>query len=176
MATTVTFEVEPLTASFGALLHGIDLADDVSEAEYTALHDAVVRHGVVVLHDQQITDEQQLALGRRWGKLHVYPVFRLAGQDIPLEWVEDNEQSPPKATRWHTDLPWEPRPPKFGVLSAKVVRIPEGGPNGRTDCGRIGNRIPSIYSILHPKNMIHTADKLIGRGLLRRERLVICVR
>jgi taurine dioxygenase len=125
MATIVTFEVEPLTASFGVLLHGIDLAGDVSEAEYTALHDAVVRHGVVVLHDQQITDEQQLALGRRWGKLHVYPVFRLAGQDIPLEWVEDNEQSPPKATRWHTDLPWEPRPPKFGVLSAKVV--PDAG-------------------------------------------------
>ncbi len=80
---------------------------------------------MVVLREQHITDDHQLALGRRWGALHVYPVFRLAGQDIPLEWVEDDEHSPPKATRWHTDLPWEPRPPKFGVLSAKVV--PDAG-------------------------------------------------
>jgi len=45
--------------------------------------------------------------------------------DVPLEWVEDSEASPPKAFRWHTDIPWEARPPKFGLLSAQVV--PDAG-------------------------------------------------
>jgi taurine dioxygenase len=79
----------------------------------------------VILRDQPLTDEAQLDLARGWGDLHVYPVFRLAGQDVPLEWVEDTVDSPPKATRWHTDLPWEARPPKFGILSAKVA--PDAG-------------------------------------------------
>ena len=89
------------------------------------LHDAVVTHGVVVMRNQRIDDDQQLALARHWGELQVYAPFRCAGMDVPLEWVEDNEASPPKAFRWHSDIPWEPRPPKFGMLSAKVV--PDAG-------------------------------------------------
>ena len=47
--------------------------------------------------DQPIDDEQQLALARRWGELQVYAPLRFAGIDVPLEWVEDNEESPPKS-------------------------------------------------------------------------------
>jgi taurine dioxygenase len=117
--------VEPITGAFGAVLHDVDVSGGVDDAVALAIHDAVVRHGVVVLRDQPLGDDQQLALARRWGQIHVYPPFRFAGQDVPLEWVEDDETSPPKAFRWHTDLPWEPRPPKFGMLSAKVV--PDAG-------------------------------------------------
>ena len=123
--TTVRLHAEPITATFGAVLSGIDLCRGITDAEAEAIHDAVVRHGVVVMRDQPIDDEQQLALARRWGELQVYAPLRFAGIDVPLEWVEDNEESPPKAFRWHSDIPWEPRPPKFGMLSAKVV--PDAG-------------------------------------------------
>ena len=125
METATHLHVEPITASFGAVLDGLDLAAGLSDTDVRALHDAVVAHGMVVLRGQCLDDDQQLALGRRWGALHVYPVFRLAGQEVPIEWVEDTVDSPPKAFRWHTDLPWEPRPPKFGMLSAQVV--PDAG-------------------------------------------------
>jgi taurine dioxygenase len=125
MADVVQLQVEPVTAGFGAVVSGIDLAGDPSDADREALRRAVVAHGVVFLRGQRLTDEQHLALARSWGELHVYPPFRLAGQEVPLEWVEDTVDSPPKATRWHTDLSWEPRPPKFGLLSAQVV--PDAG-------------------------------------------------
>jgi taurine dioxygenase len=125
MASLVQLKAEPITAGFGAVIEGVDLARGSSAEERAALHDAVVAHGVVVLRGQRLSDEQQLDLARSWGDLHVYPVFRLAGQDVPLEWVEDTVDSPPKATRWHTDLSWEPRPPKFGLLSAQVA--PDAG-------------------------------------------------
>src|SRR5688572_18370064 len=116
---------EPITATIGAVLSGIDVSGEITPEAAAALHDAVVTHGVVVVRNQRIDDEQQLALARHWGELQVYAPFRCAGMDVPLEWVEDNEASPPKAFRWHSDIPWEPRPPKFGMLSAKVV--PDAG-------------------------------------------------
>jgi taurine dioxygenase len=124
MQTSIV-HAEPITAGFGAVLNGIDLAHGITDAAAAAIRDAVVTHGVVVLRNQPIDDEQQLALARHWGELQVYAPFRVAGIDVPLEWVEDDEASPPKAFRWHTDIPWEARPPKFGMLSAKVV--PDAG-------------------------------------------------
>ena len=123
---TIQLHAEPITAGFGAVLSGIDLSSGITEAVAAAIHDAVVGHGVVVMRNQPIDDEQQLALARRWGELQVYAPFRVAGMDLPLEWVEDDETSPPKAFRWHSDIPWEPRPPKFGMLSAKVVPVAGG--------------------------------------------------
>ena len=123
--TIPQLHAEPITAGFGAVLSGIDLSSRVTDAAAAAIHEAVVSHGVVVVRNQPIDDEQQLALARHWGELQVYAPFRVAGMDVPLEWVEDDETSPPKAFRWHSDIPWEPRPPKFGMLSAKVV--PDAG-------------------------------------------------
>jgi taurine dioxygenase len=117
--------LEPITANFGAVLHGIDLGAGVTADAAATIAAAAVDHGVVVLRDQPLDDESQLALARHWGELEVYAPFRCAGQDVPLEWVEDTEASPPKAFRWHADIPWEPRPPRFGMLHAKVV--PDAG-------------------------------------------------
>src|SRR5512141_1015497 len=100
---TSLVHTEPITAGFGAVLNGIDLCRGITDTDATAIHDAVVTHGVVDLRNQPIDDEQQLALARHWGDLQVYAPFRFAGIDVPLEWVEDNEASPPKAFRWHTD-------------------------------------------------------------------------
>jgi taurine dioxygenase len=122
--TIPELHAEPITAGFGVVLTGVDLAG-ITHAAASAIHDAVVRHGVVVMRNQPIDDEQQLALAGQWGELQVYPPLRFAGMKVPLEWVEDNETSPPKAFRWHSDIPWEPKPPKFGILSAKVV--PDAG-------------------------------------------------
>jgi taurine dioxygenase len=123
--TTVDIQFEPITATFGAVMRGIDLTRGITDEACDAIHDAVITHGVVALRDQPIDDEQQLALARHWGDVQVYAPFRCAGMEEPLEWVEDTEASPPKAFRWHTDIPWEPQPPKFGILSAKVV--PDAG-------------------------------------------------
>jgi taurine dioxygenase len=123
--TTLAIQVEPITATFGAVLSGIDLAKGITDEACAVIHDNVITHGVVVLRHQQIDDESMMQLARRWGELQVYAPFRSAGMDVPLEWVEDTADSPPKAFRWHTDIPWEPRPPKFGILSAKVV--PDAG-------------------------------------------------
>lgn len=107
-------EVEPLTAWFGAILHGVDLQD----AETTEpIRDAVHEHGVVFLRDQPLDDAEHMAFARRFGTLGVYPVQAAAGQHEPLEFIEDGPDDPPKADGWHTDVTWTGRPPVLAVLS-----------------------------------------------------------
>ena len=53
-------------------------------------------------------------------------MLKLLGGDQPLETIEDNERSAPKAMDWHTDITWLEVPPKVGILSAQVMP-PMGG-------------------------------------------------
>ena len=77
--TIFDLRVEPITATLGVVLDGIDLARGVTDAAAGAIHAAVVTHGVVVLREQPLDDDQQMALARHWGDLQVYPPLRCAG-------------------------------------------------------------------------------------------------
>jgi taurine dioxygenase len=121
----VRLALEPL-APFGAVVSGLDLRDTPGRDLAAALLSAVVEHGVVFLHDQPLSDEQHLALGRAYGELAVYPIMAAAGEDVPLEWIEDSAEDPPKADRWHTDLTWQRRPPKLAFLSMRIAPATHG--------------------------------------------------
>jgi taurine dioxygenase len=121
---TQTVEARPLTARFGAELVGVDVRDP-SDETHDLLWRAVLEHGVVFLHGQDLSDDEQLALARRFGTLSVYPVLRIAGEERPLEFLEDTADDPPKADRWHTDLTWLAAPPKLAFLSMRIA--PDAG-------------------------------------------------
>jgi taurine dioxygenase len=118
-------EVRRISGALGAEIHGLDLGKPLADRQFEALHAALLAHKVVFLRDQAIADEQQLALARRLGVPTIYPALRALGVDRPLEFIEDDEQSPPKADGWHTDITWVANPPRYGILHARV--IPEYG-------------------------------------------------
>lgn len=117
--------ITPITATIGAEASGVDLRDPVDDAALSELYAALLRHQVIFLHDQALTDEEHEDFARRFGTLTVHPISRAVGSDRAMEFIEDNEESPPKAARWHTDISWLGVPPKIGILSARV--IPEAG-------------------------------------------------
>ena len=118
-------EIRRLTGTLGAEIRGLDLRQPLSDAQLSVLLDALHAHRVVFLRKQPLDDDQHLAFARRLGSLSVYPVLELLGMDQPIEFIEDNEHSPPKADGWHTDITWVSNPPVYGILSARV--IPEYG-------------------------------------------------
>jgi alpha-ketoglutarate-dependent taurine dioxygenase len=68
-------DVLPLGPGFAAELRGVTLADVAANAAvYEAARAAFERHSVIVLRDQQVTDEAQIAFSRRFGPLEVTPV------------------------------------------------------------------------------------------------------
>jgi len=110
-----------LSPSLGAEVHGLDLRQPLDDALFERIHRALLEHHVLFLRGQHLEDPHHLALSQRFGTPTVYPVLELLGGTEPLETIEDNEQSGPKADYWHTDIAWLDIPPKVGILRAEVV-------------------------------------------------------
>jgi taurine dioxygenase len=117
--------IEPLTATIGAVIDGIDLTERLTDDELVDLRAAIHRHRVVFLRDQHLTLEQHRVVGEQLGRLAVSPLHRLLGSGRTVSTIVDDADHPPAGFAWHCDLSWDAAPPSFGVLSA--VEIPAVG-------------------------------------------------
>ena len=62
MAPSLT--VTPVTGSIGAVVAGVDLHDPLDDASASGVRDALHEHSVLFFHDQELTEDEQLALLR----------------------------------------------------------------------------------------------------------------
>ena len=67
-----TVSVRPVTPVIGAEIAGLDL-NDLDDAGFEAIHDALMTHGVLFFRDQDVSIDSQKALGARFGELLVHP-------------------------------------------------------------------------------------------------------
>jgi alpha-ketoglutarate-dependent 2,4-dichlorophenoxyacetate dioxygenase len=127
-------EIVPLGPGFAAALRGVDVHDvAASEAAYTAVRAAFEEHSVLVLRDQDVTDEAQLAFSRRFGPLEVTKV----GSDgygtnlVILKTLDEKGNVVPEDHRlalenkanqlWHTDSSFKRVPALASVLSSRII-------------------------------------------------------
>ena len=66
-------EIVRLGGNIGAEIRGVDLRRPLDDAQFAAIEAAFVRHEVIVLRDQDITLDQQMAFARRFGELSIHP-------------------------------------------------------------------------------------------------------
>ena len=66
-------DVRPIAGALGAEVHGVDLAQELDDATFAAVHRALLDHGVIFFRDQNITPTQQRALAERLGSIHLHP-------------------------------------------------------------------------------------------------------
>lgn len=114
MATDI--EIVPLTRHIGAEIRGVDVRD-LDDEGFARVHEALMDHLVIFFRDQDISDDEHIAFASRFGAPNIYPPNRARGVMVPLEWIEDTADSPPKADLWHTDVAFLPEPPDVAVLS-----------------------------------------------------------
>ena len=108
----------------GAEITGVDLRDP--DLDFEALYQTFLEHEVIFLREVHLSEDEQLALGRRFGTPSIYPVARVMGATEPsMTVIEDGPDSPPLADRWHTDVTWTAKPPKAALLHMELV--PEFG-------------------------------------------------
>lgn len=69
METTLAVKVTPLSPACGAMIEGVDLAEDLPDATIALIKDAWAKHLVLVFRGQTITQEQQLRFAARFGEL-----------------------------------------------------------------------------------------------------------
>src|SRR5258708_5290984 len=114
--------VRPINGFIGAEIEGVDLSRPLSADAFKMVHDALVRYEVIVLRDQDITVDQQMAFGALFGELSIHPSSpNLADKPevIILDYSKDN---PPALTDiWHVDETFREAPPM-----ATILRLAEG--------------------------------------------------
>ena len=120
-------EVIPLTGAMGAEIHGIDLAQELDEAAFGAVHQALLEYGAIFFRDQDITPAQQTAFAKRWGEIHLHPHMPcIPGYPGVIEIVKKEDDTTVFGENWHTDQMFTRTPARITMLYAKQVP-PVGG-------------------------------------------------
>jgi len=120
--------IRPLNPVIGAELDGIDLRDALPRESIELIAKALDEYGVIFFRDQPITEEQQLAFGRRFGELHVHPVVRGKPRS---QWTEvmpvhaDAKTVRIAGDKWHTDVSCDEKPPLASILH--LTTVPDSG-------------------------------------------------
>ena len=119
---TAGVRVVRLGGNLGAEIQGVDLSQPLTPEVFKVVHDALVRHEVIVLRNQDITIDQQRAFGALFGDLSIHP-FSPNMDDkrdvIVLDYSADN---PPALTdQWHADETFRAAPPMGTILRSRIV-------------------------------------------------------
>jgi alpha-ketoglutarate-dependent 2,4-dichlorophenoxyacetate dioxygenase len=136
--------IRQLHPHFVGEVSGLDLRKPLMRDEASEIEAGMDRYAVLIFHDQDITDEQQLAFAlnfgerekARGGNVTKKEDYRLTTGLNDVSNLGKDGKPLPKDHRthlfnlgnclWHSDSSFRPIPAKFSLLSARVVN-PKGG-------------------------------------------------
>ncbi|KAJ7537316.1 hypothetical protein O6H91_11G001000 [Diphasiastrum complanatum] len=120
-------KISPLTPAIGAIIEGISLSDPLPDAQLKAIREALLEHQVIFFTSQAITPRQQHAFAKRFGDLHIHPIYANLGPELEEVMVLDSDgDHPPDNDIWHTDVSFIKTPPLGTILATKELP-PSGG-------------------------------------------------
>jgi taurine dioxygenase len=122
-----TIKVQPLNPVIGAEISGVDLSRPLGNQTFKELHEALMTHLVIFFRDQDIDLDQQKAVGRQFGKLHIHPSAPSPeGHPEVLVVKADESSKAVTGNRWHSDVSCEEEPPMGSILHMRELP-PSGG-------------------------------------------------
>ena len=140
----MSMSIRQIGPGFVGEVSGLDLSRGLDADQASAVHEAMNRYGVLVFHDQVLTDEQQLAFSRALGPLeqstggnitrpedrrisnNMADVSNLDREGRVLERDSRQRLFNLGNRLWHSDSSFRPVPAKYSILSARSVP-PRGG-------------------------------------------------
>jgi len=155
----VAVETQALHPLFAAEMRGVDLRNAPDPAMCKAIDAAMDEYAVLVLRDQRLDDEQQLAVGRALGTLEDMPAQvgmekqRLKHRElVDISNLEIDDTLLPADDRrrmfnlgnqlWHSDSSFKSTPAKYSMLHARVIP-PSGGETEFADMRAAWDALPA---------------------------------
>jgi alpha-ketoglutarate-dependent 2,4-dichlorophenoxyacetate dioxygenase len=160
---------------FAGEVSGVDLRQPLTPSEVAAIEEGMDRHAILVFHDQNITDEQQIAFSRNFGEIEnsyggtiAQPNKRLnplmndvsnLGQDhTPLARDDRRRLFNLGNQLWHSDSSFRAVPAKYSILSGRIV-VDKGGNTEFAD-------MRAAYDALDDKTKEAVADLVCEHSLM----------
>ena len=146
---TPTFTLKPFAAPLGAEVTGIDLSRPVDAATRKVLHDAWVKHAVLVIRGQKLTPAQFADAAAIFGELLEQQIKKYALEENPLVGTISSRDLPlvdgklhVRGENYHTDHSNFAAPPKATMLHA--VSLPStGGDTQFVDVRKAYDELPA---------------------------------
>ncbi|WP_373086583.1 TauD/TfdA dioxygenase family protein [Sneathiella sp.] len=140
MSNTPSIIVRPTGKALGADIEGVDLSKPIKAETFQQIQKAWNDHLVLRFRGQKLSDADLIAFSRHFGTLDLAPITTSGEREIP-EYPEINVISNVKVNGkaigslgsyesvWHTDMSYNPDPPKMSCLYSLEVPT-EGGDTG----------------------------------------------
>ena len=130
------FDIEPLDATFGAVVTGVELRS-IDDAAFEALHKTWLEFALLIFPGQFLTKKEQDAFALRFGPLEFKAAaFSNSNVDADGNILTDPDHDVVKSLRgnegWHHDSTYMPLQAKGSVFTAEVVTS-RGGATGWAD-------------------------------------------
>lgn len=111
--------VSPVSPALGAEVHGIDLSEPLSDDAVDDIRAAFLEYLVLFFRDQNLTREQHVAFGRRFGQLIRHPYVEAVAPEYPeiipvIKAAEDAGAN--FGGEWHTDVSFLEEPSMAAIL------------------------------------------------------------
>ncbi len=135
--------IESIKPGFAGELSGMDLSQRLTDAQVDAIHAGLDRFGVLVVHNQHLNDEQQIAFSRQLGQLEQATGDIMSDKDRRLSMglndisnLDKNGELLARDDRrrlfglgnqlWHSDSSFKEIPAKYSLLSARHIPVTGG--------------------------------------------------
>ena len=114
-----------LSGALGAEISGINLKDS-SKENYERINALLLEHKVIFFRNQNITQEEQIALAENWGPLETHAYVKGVDKHPEIvRIVKTKDEKNQWGENWHTDVSYNVKPTKAVIL--KSIKIPPVG-------------------------------------------------
>jgi len=171
-----SIEVVPLTATLGAELRNVSLAETSRDAGlFAEIKDLLLRYKVLFFRDQDITRAEHVALAERFGPLEDHPVVGSDPDHPGLVRIYKDLDSPPEhyENAFHCDATWREAPPMGSVL--RCVETPAvGGDTIWVNMVEAYERLPEhVKARIAGLRARHSIEATFGANLPLEQRLAL---
>jgi taurine dioxygenase len=130
----MTLQTRPLAPTIGLEVAGLDLSKPLDGATFAEISDLFNQHAILLFRDQDLTEDQHVALSRRFGPLQSHVLKSYLKSDHPELLVVSNildDQGRPigigdAGHTWHSDTSYAANPCHCSLLYAREIPAPDG--------------------------------------------------
>lgn len=114
---------KPFAPNLGAEITGVDLSQEISEAEFSEIEAAFLAYQVLFFKDQkEIPPKVHIDLGKRFGPLHSHPAApTMAGYPEIFEIHATRHSKVANGEFWHSDVSCDEEPPLGTMLQIHIL-------------------------------------------------------